>query len=115
MKEMDAKLLRIILGETDKIEHRALHEVIVLEARKHGLAGATSWRGIMGFGPSSVIHTAKLLDLSPDLPIVIEIIDKEEKIEAFAPRLNELFEQSGFGGVVTIETVKVLKYQPEKK
>ena len=111
----EAKLLRIFLGEGDKLGHKALYEVIILAARKANMAGATSWRGIMGFGPSSAIHSAKLLDLSGDLPVVVEIIDREEKIEAFLPRLDELFEESGCGGLVTIETATVLKYRSEKK
>ena len=76
----EAKLLRIFLGEADKVKHTALYEVIVCEARKAGLAGATVWRGIMGFGPTSRIRTARILDLSTDLPIIVEIADEEEKI-----------------------------------
>jgi len=110
-----SKLLRIFLGEGDKIGHQALYEAIILAARKAKMAGATSWRGMMGFGPTSVIHSAKLLDLSADLPVVVEIIDNEEKIEAFLPHLDELFEESGCGGLVTIETATVLKYRSEKK
>jgi uncharacterized protein len=78
--KQDAKLLRIFLGESDKVKHTALHEVIVREARRAGMAGATAWRGMMGFGPTSRIRTARLLDLSSDLPVVVEIVDEESKI-----------------------------------
>ena len=115
MIRSEAKLLRIFVGEADKFGHRALYEEIVLAARKAGLAGATVWRGIMSFGPTSVIHTARLLDLSGDLPIVIEIVDEEEKIDAFLPRLDELFEHSGGGGLVTIEKATVLRYRSGRK
>jgi len=106
----EAKLLRIFLGESDKIKHTALYEVIVREARKNGLAGATVWRGIMGYGPTSRIRTSRFLYLSTDLPIIVEIADDEEKINRFLPVLNELFETSECGGLVTVENVKVIKY-----
>jgi len=107
----DGKLLRIFLGESDKIEHKPLYEVIVEEARKRGLAGATVLRGIEGFGANSrVIHTAKILRLSEDLPIVVEIVDTEENIRQFRPRVDELFEKSGSGGMVTIEKAEVIRY-----
>ena len=106
----EAKLLRIFLGETDKVKHTALYEAIVREARKLGLAGATVWRGIMGFGPTSRIRTARILDLSTDLPIIVEIADVEEKINRFLPVLHELFESAQSGGLVTVENVKVIKY-----
>lgn len=107
----EAKLLRIFVGESDKIHHVALYEVIVREARKAGLAGATAWRGLLGYGPDSRIRSAKIMDLSADLPIVIEIADHNEKIEAFLPRLRELFEQSQSGGLVTLERVEILLYR----
>lgn len=106
----EAKLLRIFLGEADKVKHTALYEVIVREARKAGLAGATVWRGIMGFGPTSRIRTARILDLSTDLPIIVEIADEEEKINGFLPVLHDLFETAESGGLVTVENVKVIKY-----
>lgn len=106
----DSRLLRIFLGETDKTENTALYEAIVLEARKMGMAGATVWRGIMGFGRTSRIRTARILDLSADLPIVIEIVDKKERISEFLPVLHELFDQAGCGGLVTLENVEVIKY-----
>ncbi|OPZ23820.1 MAG: hypothetical protein BWZ02_03079 [Lentisphaerae bacterium ADurb.BinA184] len=106
----EAKLLRIFLGEADKVKHTALYEAIVREARVHGLAGATVWRGLMGFGRTSRIRTAKVLDLSTDLPIVIEIADEEGKINRFLPVLHDLFESAQSGGLITMENVKVIKY-----
>jgi len=108
--EANAKLLRIFLGEADKVRHTALHEAIVREARRSHLAGATVWRGIMGFGRTSRIRSARILDLSADLPIVIEIVDEEAKIARFLPVLHDLFESAESGGLVTMENVKVIKY-----
>ena len=88
--QSDAKLLRIFVGEADKVRHRPLHEAIVEAARAAGLAGATAWRGLLGFGPTSRIRTAKILDLAADLPVVVEITDTEEKIAAFLPVLDGL-------------------------
>jgi PII-like signaling protein len=106
----NAKLLRIFLGEADKVAHTALYEVVVRQAREQGLAGATVWRGIMGFGPTSRIRTARILDLSTDLPIIVEIADEEAKINSFLPVLHDLFESAQCGGLVTVENVKVIKY-----
>ena len=106
----DAKLLRIFLGESDKVKHTALYEAIVREARQLGLAGATVWRGIMGFGPTSRIRTTRILDLSTDLPIIVEIADEEEKINQLLPVLHDLFESAECGGLITVENVKVIKY-----
>jgi len=106
----DSQLLRIFLGETDKVDYTAMYEAIVLEARKMGMAGATVWRGIMGFGRTSRIRTARILDLSADLPIIIEIVDKKERIANFEPILHQLFDRAGCGGLVTIEDVRVIKY-----
>ena len=103
----DATLLRIFLGESDHWEHRPLYEAIVLKAREAHLAGATVLRGPMGFGKSSRMHTAKILRLSTDLPIVIEIVDAEDKINAFLPTLETMLG----GGLVTLEKVKVLQYR----
>jgi hypothetical protein len=102
----DAMMLRIYLGEDDKAGKLPLYEAIVLAARSQNLAGATVLRGPIGFGRSSFLHTAKILRLSQDLPIVIEIVDAEEKINEFLPRLEELMG----GGLVTLEKVKVLHY-----
>jgi len=103
----DAVLLRIFIGESDRWEHKPLYEAIVLKAREQHLAGATVLRGPMGFGKSSRLHTAKILRLSMDLPLVIEIVDSEEKIQAFLPLLDKMMG----GGLVTLEPVKVLEYR----
>jgi len=113
--EGEAKLLRIFVGESDLINHKPVYEKIVMEARKAGLAGATVTKGIMGFGGSSRIHTAKVLRLSEDLPLVIEIVDEEKKIEQFIPILNEIFEQANSGGLITMEKASIIKYTVAKK
>ena len=105
----DGYLLRIFVGESDKHGHVPLYEAIVLNARKAGLAGATVLRGVMGFGKHSVLHTAKILRLSEDLPMVIEIVDSLEKIEAFLPTLDTMVLE----GLVTVEKVRVIHYRPE--
>ncbi len=102
----DAVLLRIFIGEDDRAGHSPLYEAIVMAAREQKLAGATMLRGPMGFGRSSHLHTAKILRLSQDLPIVIEIVDAEDKINAFLPSLDKLMGS----GLVTLEKVKVLRY-----
>lgn len=106
----DAVLLRVYLGESDRWEHRPLYEAIVLKAREMHLAGATVLRGPMGFGKSSRLHTAKILRLSVDLPLVIEIVDSEEKIHAFLPTLDLMMG----GGLLTMEKVKVIDYRAGK-
>jgi PII-like signaling protein len=103
----DAVLLRIFIGESDRWQHQPLYEAIVLAAREAHLAGATVLRGPMGFGKSSRVHTAKILRLSEDLPLVIEMVDSEEKINAFLPMLEKMIG----GGLVTLEKVKVLHYR----
>jgi hypothetical protein len=100
-------LLRIFLGESDRWQHQPLYEALVLKARESHLAGATVLRGSMGFGKSSLLHTTKILRLSLDLPLVIEIVDTEEKINAFLPVLNEMMQ----GGMVTLEKVRVMEYR----
>jgi PII-like signaling protein len=107
----EGSLLRIIVGESDRFGHHPLYEAIVLKAREHGLAGTTVLRGVMGFGKNSVIHTAKILRLSEDLPMVIEIVDSPEKIDAFLPLLNQMVTD----GLVTIEPVRVLHYQSRQR
>ena len=104
----DGKLLRIFVGENDKHQGVPLHEWIVRRAREDGLAGATVLRGLEGFGAHSRLHTAKVLRLSADLPIVIEIVDSEEKIEAFLPAIDSAIGE----GLVTIEKVEVRFYRP---
>jgi len=106
----DAVLLRIFLGENDRFGGKPLYEAVVLKAREIGLAGATVLRGPMGFGRSSRLHTAKLERLSEDLPFVVEIVDSKDKVEGFVPQLDEMFTASRSSGLVTWETVKVLRY-----
>lgn len=103
-----AKRLRIYMGESDKHHGVPLYEAVVLKARELTLAGATVLRGPMGFGANSRIHTAKILRLSEDLPMIVEIVDIAEKVETFLPHLQELLT----GGLVTIEDVGVLNYSP---
>src|SRR4029434_7246557 len=93
------KLLRIFIGESDRWHHQPLYEALVLKARELGLAGATVLRGPMGFGASSHLHTAKILRLSMDLPMVIEIVDAEQKVNLLLPHLDEMVSE----GLVTIE------------
>ncbi len=105
----EAVLLRAFFGEDDRFEGRPLHEMIVHEAREAGLAGATVLRGAIGFGHSAVIRSSRTLALSEDLPVVVEIVDREERIEAFLPRLDEMMS----GGLVTLEKVRVIEYRSE--
>ncbi len=108
----EGKLLRIFIGEADRYQGHPLYEAIVHKARELGLAGATAWRGIESFGAGSRIHTARILRLSEDLPIIIEIVDSEEKIQQFLPVLEEMLEASGGGGLVTLEKAQVIRYAP---
>ncbi|MBN2175229.1 MAG: DUF190 domain-containing protein [Bacteroidales bacterium] len=110
-----ATLLRIFIGERDKYHHQPLFEAIVLFAKRNGLAGATVLRGLMSYGANSTIHTAKLFALSEDLPIVIEIIDDDEKIQDFVKKLEPYFESSQYGGLVTLEKIRVIYYKNSKK
>src|SRR5512139_396495 len=98
--------MRIFVGESDRHRHRPLHEALVELFRREGLAGATVLRGIAGFGAHSVYHTAKLLRLSADLPVVIEVVDAREKIDAVLPRIEEMMD----GGLITMEQVTVVRY-----
>ena len=109
--EEKAVLLRIFIGENGRFGHHPLYEAIVLKAREQELAGATVLRGSMGFGHSSRLHTAKILRLSEDLPVVVEIIDSEQKITTFLPLLDEMVK----GGLVSIEEVRILRYGPDQK
>ena len=106
----ESKLLRIFLGESDKIGAVPVYEKIVIEARQNHLAGATVYKGIMGFGGKSRIHTSKLLRLSEDMPLVIEIVDEQEKIEAFIPFVEHIFETAKCGGLITLEKAEIIKY-----
>src|SRR2546421_9215895 len=103
----EAVLLRIFIGESDRHEHQPLYETIVFKARELHLAGATVLRGAMGSGKSSRLHTVKILRLSMDLPVVIEIVDSEEKIRGFLPVLDAMMK----GGLLTLEKVNVIEYR----
>ncbi len=107
----EAELLRIFIGESDRYQSKPLYEAIVEEARRQNLGGATVFRGLMGYGAHSRTHTAKLLRLSEDLPVVIEIVDSTEKIEGFLPDLDKMMNE----GLVTVERAKVLVYRPGKE
>jgi len=107
----EAALLRIFIGSRDKLGARSLYEVIVETAREAGLAGATAYEGFIGFGANSVVHRTHVFGLSQDFPIVLELIDKENKIREFLPHLKVLL--SG-GGLITLQKVQVLHYQDEK-
>jgi uncharacterized protein len=107
----EAELLRIFIGESDRWHGKPLYEAIVEIARLWGLAGATVLKGVMGFGADSRMHTAKVLRLSEDLPIIIEIVDSTEKIEDFLPELDGMIDE----GMVTIEKVRVLAYRHNQK
>jgi PII-like signaling protein len=109
----DGKLLRIFLGELDKHGQKPLYEAIVLKAREMGFAGATVLRGIQGFGADSrIVHTAKILRLSEDLPIVVEIVDTEENIRKLIPVIDEMLETAACGALVTIEKAEIIRYTP---
>jgi PII-like signaling protein len=114
MEKSKAQLLRIFIGENDKLGPVPVYEKIVISAREHKLAGATVYKGVMGFGGTSVIHTSKVLRLSEDLPLVIEIVDAEEKINSFLPFLDELLDKSMCGGLVTIEQATIVKHFTSK-
>lgn len=103
----EGKLLRIFIGEADKWQGRPLYEEIVLLAKKEGLAGATAIKGFMGFGCKSHMHTAKILRLSEDLPVIIELVDSDEKIGKFIPYLDEMVKE----GLITLEKVNVVMYR----
>lgn len=103
----EGQLLRIFIGESDKWDGQPLYEAIILKAREMNIAGATMLRGMMGYGAASRIHTAKILRLSEDLPVVVEIVDSAEKIAALLPIIEEMVQE----GLVTLENVRVLQYR----
>lgn len=107
----EAQLLRIFIGESDTLHGRPLYRAVVEEARKHGLAGATVLRGVLGFGAHSVIHTMNILRLSEAMPVVIEIVDAPDKIASFLPELDRLVPE----GLATLEKVQVLVYRTARK
>jgi PII-like signaling protein len=106
----DGQLLRIFIGESDRWQGKPLYEAIILKAREMGIAGATMLRGLMGFGAASRIHTAKILRLSQDMPIVIEIVDSADKIDSLLPIVDEMVEE----GMVTVERVRVIQYRHKR-
>jgi uncharacterized protein len=108
-------VLKIYLGESDKIHGRPLYEEIVFEARKAGILGATVYKGIMSFGASHSIHTMKIFSLSGDMPVAIEIIDTKKNLEHFSERANELMEYSKRGGLITFHELNVLRYEKGEK
>ncbi|RMD74276.1 MAG: DUF190 domain-containing protein [Bacteroidetes bacterium] len=110
-QESQGILVRIFIGESDRHNGLALYEAIVQEARRRNMAGATVLRGIMGFGASSRLHTAKILRLSEDLPVVVEIVDTEERIDEFMPFLDEVVRE----GLITMEKVQVIRYRGHKE
>jgi PII-like signaling protein len=103
----EGQLLRVFIGESDKWEGKPLYEALVLKAREMGLAGATMLRGLMGYGAASRVHTAKILRLSEDLPVIVEIVDSQEKIASFLPVIDEMIQE----GLVTLEKVQVILYR----
>jgi len=107
----DKQLVRIFIGDSDKWHHQPLERALLERLRKEGFAGATVYRGIAGFGAASVIHTSHILDLSSDLPIVIEVVDDDAHVEKLLPILDEMI---GGGALVTIEKVRVLRYAAGK-
>lgn len=112
--EGEGKLLRIFIGEADKVNHKPLYEVLVLKAREMGMAGATVLRGVESFGAGSRIHTAKILRLSEDLPLIVELVDTEEKIDKFITVAGDLIEQAGSGGMITEERAHIIHYSHGK-
>jgi len=110
-----AVLLRVFVGESDKLGHLPLYEAIVKQARDADLAGATVLKAVLGFGATARIRTHKILDLSSDMSLVIEIVDEEDKITAFQNTLSQMFEEAGCGGLVTLENIRIVHYLPESE
>ena len=108
-----AVLLRVFVGESDKLGHMPLYEAIGTSSDLADLAGATVLKGVLGFGATARIRTHKILDLASDMPMVIEIVDEEDKISAFQSTLSKLFDGAGCGGLVTLENIRVIHYLPE--
>lgn len=110
----NGQLLRVFLGESDRYHGRPVYETFVLKARELGLAGATVIRGIEGYGATRRIHTAKILRISEDLPVILEIVGTVERISLMKEEIDRIFEESGCGGIVAVEEVEIIKYAPEK-
>jgi PII-like signaling protein len=109
------KLVRIFVGEGDRLHGRPLFEAIVYAAREMGLAGATVLRGVEGFGADSVVHTARLLRLSEDLPIVIEVVEMPERIEPFIEKVEAMLDQADCGGLITVERAEIIRCKPDRR
>jgi uncharacterized protein len=103
----EGQLLRIFIGESDKWEGKPLYEALIFKAREMGLAGATMLRGLMGYGAASRVHTAKILRLSEDLPVIVEIVDSPERIASFLPTIDEMVQE----GLVTLERAQIILYR----
>jgi PII-like signaling protein len=112
--EGEAKQLRIFVGSSDKMENMPLYEYIVYEAKKMDLAGATVLRGVMGYGASSVVHSTKILAISDDLPMIIEIVDQSDKIDHFITTIEKHFDNLKFGVLITTEKINVIRYSPSR-
>lgn len=108
-----ANLLRIFVVESDIADHIPIYEKIVIAAKEEGLLGATVFKGIMGYGGSKIIHSSKILRLSEDKPLIIEIVDKKENIEKFIPILDKIFDDANCGSLITIEKIRIIKYISE--
>jgi PII-like signaling protein len=112
--DRDSKLLRIFIGEFDKYRGKPLYEALVEQARQDGIAGATVLRGILSYGASTRVHRAKLIELSADLPIIVEIVDSEPKIDSYLNAVNPILEEANCGALITIEKAEVIRYQHHK-
>jgi PII-like signaling protein len=110
-----AKRLRVYISSTDKYEHTPLYEAIIYAARKHGLAGATVLKGIMGYGASSEIYSNKFWELSEKIPLVVELIDEPRKVDSFFDSIKPLFEKTGKGHIITVEETTILRHKPGVK
>lgn len=111
----EGKLVRIFIGESDRVRGRLLYEAIVLAAREMGLAGATVLRGVAGFGADSVYHTTRILRLSQDLPIVIEVVEMPDRIGPFVEQVEALLDEADCGGLITLERAEVIRYTPDRR
>ena len=106
----EGKLIRIFVGEANRFRGRPFFEAVVLAAREMGLGGATVLRGVQGFGANSVLHTSRLLRMSEDLPVVVEIVEMAERIEPFVRHVETMFDEAGCGGLVTVKRAEVIRY-----
>ena len=111
----EARVLRIFISNTDKFKHAPLYEIVVFAAKRYGLAGATVLKGIMGFGSSSSVSSLKFWEITEKLPIVIEIVDEAEKIDAFTQKILPWFENLRYGCMITVEKAEIILYKKGKK